>query len=273
MYPGMKTSIATILGFCAVMAVSAASGQTTLKDVVQVDVLDGGMTPRGTYLSALRLTLADGWKTYWRAPGDAGIPPRFDWRKSRNLKELDYYWPAPHVFDQGDMQSIGYKDQLVLPVEISPSDPGGAIHLRGTVEIGVCSDVCIPTTLSIDHKIDRDAKRNPAIVAALAQRPYDRREGQVRTATCRLSPIEGGMRIEARIAMPSAGGREVAVIEPGNAQIWASQSETSRKGDVLTAASDLIHVKHGSFALDRSAVRITVLGHDHAVEIQGCAPG
>ena len=63
------------------------------------------------------------------------------------------------------------------------------------------------------------------------------------------------------------------MIEPGNAQIWASQTETSRQGGILTAASDLIHVKNGAYALDRSAVRITVLGRDRAVEIQGCAPG
>ncbi len=265
--------LAPLLVLCAVLTATAATAQSRMSEIVQADVLDGGATARGTYVSALRLRLSEGWKTYWRAPGDAGIAPSFDWSGSTNLGGLDYVWPTPQVFDQNGMQSIGYADQLVLPVEIRPADPTRPVRLRGTVQIGLCRDVCIPASLSIDHRIDRDAKRNPAIAAALAQRPYGRREAGVRTATCRLIPIDGGLRIEARIAMPPAGGREVAVIEPGNARIWASQTETRRDGQVLTAASDLFHVDGGAYALDRSAVRITVLGRDHAVEIQGCARG
>jgi len=270
-----RAAMALFALILAAMTVPAgARAQSGVDDLVQVNVLDGGLTSRGTYMAALRLDLSDGWKTYWRAPGDAGIPPQFDWRGSRNLGHMKIIWPTPHVFDQNGMQSIGYKNQLVLPVEITPADPSRPVYLRGQVDIGICKDICVPGTLSIDHQLDDKAKRNPAIAAAIAQRPFDRTEAGVRAATCRLSPIDGGLRIEARVTMPSAGGREVAVIEPGNAQIWASQTETRRDGNVLIAASDLIHVRKGaSYALDRSAVRITVLGQRHSVDILGCTPG
>ncbi|WP_284484190.1 protein-disulfide reductase DsbD domain-containing protein [Sedimentitalea xiamensis] len=244
-----------------------------MNDLVQIAVLDGGMTRRGTYMTALDLTLSDGWKTYWRAPGDAGIPPAFDWGRSDNVRQVSYIWPTPHVFDQGGVQSIGYKTRLVLPIEVTPLDPTRPVKLRGTIDIGLCKDVCIPGSLSVDHALDADAKRDPAIAAALADRPYTESEAGVAAASCRLSPIDGGMRIEARIDMPSAGGNEVAVIEPGNPQIWASETETRRTGGTLLAASDLVHVESGPFALDRSAVRITVLGKRHAVDIIGCTPG
>ncbi len=273
MFMHLAPVFAPLVALCAALAANPAPAQTVPEGVVRIEVLDGGPTARGTYMAALRLNLSAGWKTYWRAPGDAGIPPTFNWRPSKNLGGLNYVWPRPHVFDQGDLQTIGYKDQLVLPVEISPADPTRPVRLRGTVDIGVCRDVCIPASLTVDHRINREARPNPTIAAALAQRPFDRREGGVKTATCRLTPIEGGMRIEARLTMPSTGGQEVAVIEPGNAQIWASPPKTRRNGNVLTAASDLIHVRNQSYALDRSAVRITVLGRDRAVEIQGCAPG
>ncbi|MEM9552608.1 MAG: protein-disulfide reductase DsbD domain-containing protein, partial [Pseudomonadota bacterium] len=78
------------------------------RDVVQVEVLDGGETAHGTVMTALRLTLADGWKTYWRAPGDAGIPPSFNWRGSRNVGEVAITWPTPQVFNDYGMRSIGY---------------------------------------------------------------------------------------------------------------------------------------------------------------------
>lgn len=263
------------LAFCVSLfvPVSTAQAQSQLDDLVQIDVLDGGLTARGTYMTALRLTLSEGWKTYWRAPGDAGIPPQFNWRGSRNLGDVTITWPTPHVFNQNGMQSIGYTDQLVLPVEITPANAGQTVRLRGKVEIGICKDVCIPSTLSFNHKLDQTATRHPAIVAALAQRPFSASEAGVRAATCQITPIKNGLRLTAHITMPSAGAPEVAVIEAGNPQIWASETQTHRSGGKLVASSDLVHVDQSSFALNRSDVRITVLGKKHAVDIRGCTPG
>lgn len=257
----------------ACLCLSAPSYAQGFDGVVHLDVLDGGQTARGTYMGALRLTLKDGWKTYWRAPGDAGIPPQFDWDRSSNVGDVQITWPAPEVFDQNGLQSIGYKDQLVLPVEITPRNPAKPVRLRGDMDLGVCSDVCIPERLKFDHTLDADAGRNPAIAAALAQRPFSEREASVSQASCRLTPTADGMEIEAQVTMPSAGGREVAVIEPGNPALWASQTETRRNGATLVAKSEIINNSGGPFALDRSAIRITVLGSSHAVDIQGCSAG
>jgi len=259
--------------FALALPAAPAAADGTLDNLVRIDVLDGGMTPRGTYQAALRLTLSDGWKTYWRAPGDSGIPPHFDWHGSRNVGDVSITWPTPHVFDQDGLRSIGYKNQLVLPVEITPAKPGRPVRLRGEMEFGLCKDVCIPGRLDFDQTLNADAARNPSIAAALAQRPYSASEAGVRSSTCRLSPTSDGLRIEAHIAMPSAGGTEVAVIEPGNPQLWASQTETTRRGNTLIATSDLSHVSGAAFALNRGEVRITVLGQRHAVDITGCTPG
>ena len=241
--------------------------------LVQLEVLDGGKTANGTYQGALRLTLKDGWKTYWRAPGDAGIPPQFNWSRSGNVGDVSITWPAPSVFDQNGLQSIGYEDQLVLPVEITPKNPTKPVRLRGEMDIGVCKDVCVPGRLDFDHTLDAGAGRNPAIAAALAQRPFSAQEAGVAGAACHLTPTRDGMQIEARITMPSAGGTEVAVIEPGNPALWASQSESVRHGNTLVARSEVINASGAPFALDRSEVRITVLGANHAVDILGCSAG
>ncbi len=242
-------------------------------DVAQLDILDGGRTAKGNYLGALRVTLKDGWKTYWRAPGDAGIPPQFNWNGSDNVGGVSITWPAPHVFDQNGLQSIGYEDQLVLPVEITPKNPSRPVRLSGTMDLGVCKDVCIPEQLDFDHTLNANAGRNPAIAAALAQRPFSAKEARVSRTSCHLTPTPDGMQIEARVTMPSAGGREVAVIEPGNPALWASPPETVRQGDTLVATSEVISESGGPFALDRSEIRITVLGASHAVDIQGCSAG
>lgn len=242
-------------------------------DLAQLEVLDGGKTKRGTYIAALRLTLPEGWKTYWRAPGDAGIPPRFDWRGSHNVAAVKIIWPTPSVFDQNGFQTIGYTTQLVLPIEITPTRAGQPIRLKGKMEFGMCKEVCIPGALKFDHHTNIDAKRNPVIVAALAQRPYSASEAGVRQATCRLSPNKDGLRIVARIVMPSAGGQEIAVIEPGNPTLWSAGTHTQRTGNTLIATADLINTASGTFAIDRSNIRITVLGKRHAVDIQGCDAG
>jgi DsbC/DsbD-like thiol-disulfide interchange protein len=242
-------------------------------NLVQLEVLDGGKTAKGTYQGALRLTLKDGWKTYWRAPGDAGIPPQFDWSGSGNVSDISITWPAPHVFDQNGLRSIGYEDQLVLPVEITPQNPARPVRLRGEMDLGVCKDVCVPGRLDFDHTLNADAGRNPAIAAALAQRPFSASEAGVAHASCQLSPTADGLQIEAHITMPSAGGTEVAVIEPGNPTLWASPPETARQGNTLIARSEVINASGAPFALDRSEVRITVLGTNHAVDILGCSAG
>lgn len=267
----MMKALSIVLTFCAAMATaSMAPAQSDMDGLVRVRVLDGGTTPRGTHMAALELTLAEGWKTYWRAPGEAGIAPRFDWSGSRNIGAVNIHWPTPVVFDQNGFQSIGYASRLILPVEITPASPGRALRLSGRMELGMCRDICIPGTVAFDQALDPQAARSPAIAAALAQRPHSAQEAGMDKAICRLAPTDDGIRLTARMTLPPTGGTEVAVIEPGDPGIWVSPTHTTRDGDVLTAISDLIHESGGGFALDRSAIRITVLGSARAVDVRGC---
>ena len=251
-----------------------AAAQQGFESPVEASVLHGWVNSDGTRTAALHLELAPGWKTYWRAPGDAGIPPRFDWRGSSNVGTVAITWPTPSVFDQNGMRSVGYEDVLTIPLRIEPRTPGEPVRLRAKMELGVCADVCIPHELEFDTVIDNaETKPVPAIAAALAQRPYSASEAGVSSATCAISPTAEGLRIEAQVTMPSAGGKEYVVIEPGEGDIWVSEASTQRSGNRLTAVSELIELNGGTIALDRSAVRITVLGASHAVDIKGCDAG
>ena len=70
-------------------------------------------------------------------------------------------------------------------------------------------------------------------------------------ASCRIEPTSDGLRIEARIAMPSAGKGEIMVIEPGRADIWVSEADTRRDGGEVIAVSEMVHVSGDPIALDR----------------------
>src|SRR5437764_2592777 len=70
-------------------------------------------------LGGIAFQLEPGWKTYWRNPGDSGVPPRFDFSKSENIEAVTVLWPAPMKFDDGaGGQSLGYKQQVVLPLRL-----------------------------------------------------------------------------------------------------------------------------------------------------------
>lgn len=227
-------------------------------------------------MAGLRIRLEPGWKTYWRAPGDAGIPPQFSWKKSRNLKAVRVHWPRPEVFDQNGLRSIGYEQEVVLPVEFFARDGAGPVEVSGQIALGVCKDICLPVTLSASGTLTDDAPSRAdrdTLQRALAERPDTRKSAGAGPVTCSVEPISDGMRITTRITLPKQGGNEFVVIEPPRPDIWVSEAETDRQGGVLVASADLVPPEAQPFSMDRSKVRITVLGRDGAVDLMGCKAG
>jgi DsbC/DsbD-like thiol-disulfide interchange protein len=241
-------------------------------DVIAGEILPGWRLADGSHMAGLRLTLAPGWKTYWRAPGDAGIPPRFDWNGSQNLRAVEIAWPVPQIFDQNGMRSIVYADEVVLPLHVHPLRAGAPVRLDAEIELGVCEDICIPAALDVGGLLPADVSRpDPAIAAALAARPLSAAEAGVRRVACSVAPGARGLRLTAEIEMPRAGRTAAAVIETGDPEVWVSEPDLDRvSSDRLAATSVLEHMEGGAFALDRGALRITLLGAGVAVDIQGC---
>lgn len=264
---------AAFLGLAGITP-TAGSAADPVGNPIIAEVLPGWQQADGTRVAAIKFTLAPGWKTYWRAPGDGGIPPQLSWSGSKNLAGVSITWPSPKVFNQNGLRTIGYENELVLPLTISPQRDGKPIKLAVEVDLGVCNDICMPQTLRLKATLDTtENKPTPAIAAALAARPYGANEAGVRAATCALSPNADGLEIKATLTMPDTGGREIVIIEPGNDTIWMSETDTKRRGNTLTARGDMMAYAGGPLAIDRSAIRITVLGKRQSVEIKGCAPG
>lgn len=104
-----------------------------------------GFTPvAGKLYAGLHIKLDDGWKTYWRLPGESGVPPSFDWGGSANLGEARVLFPAPSRLPEAGMISLGYKGEVVFPIEITPREAGKPVDLALVAEYGVCRDICIP---------------------------------------------------------------------------------------------------------------------------------
>jgi DsbC/DsbD-like thiol-disulfide interchange protein len=261
------------MSLTAGLLATAAQAQTdNPAEMVQARVLPGWTAADGGHVAALHLTLAPGWKTYWRAPGDAGIPPALDLQGSHNLASVTPVWPTPEVFFQNGMQTVGYADQLVLPLQIVAQNGAQPARIAGRMQIGICSTICVPVDLdfALDLPANGSAPQQALIKAALADQPVSAAKASVGDVDCTLSTINDGLGLTVKIDMPSAGGTETVLIETADPLVWVAETASTRQGGTLTATTELVHVSGQAFALDRSGLRMTVLGADRAVDIKGC---
>lgn len=110
----------------------------------QARIVRGVMQPDGAIELGVQIQLDQGWKTYWRVPGDAGVPPEFDWSKSSNVADVTVLWPAPVRFRDSFGESIGYHDEVVFPLVVRPGDWTKPSEVKLTVHYAVCKDICAP---------------------------------------------------------------------------------------------------------------------------------
>ena len=122
-------------------------------------LISGGM--QGDALKAgLEIDLDEGWKTYWKVPGDAGIPPILDLSASTNIASYDIRWPVPKRIDVAGSEILGYKDAIIFPLLITPADPGKPVHLVINAMVGLCSDLCVPLSADLALDISKGGDRD-----------------------------------------------------------------------------------------------------------------
>ena len=106
--------------------------------------LIGGAFDGASFVAGVRVVLDEGWKTYWRMPGDAGIPPQFDWTKSAGTAAIEVLYPLPGRFQDGSGETVGYQHEVIFPVRVKPLAGADAARLALDLFFAVCKEVCIP---------------------------------------------------------------------------------------------------------------------------------
>lgn len=137
------------------------------EDQLSSQILVQGLTKSNagqSYLAGMNFKLEPGWKIYWRHSGDAGAPVNLELlQDSKNIKSVEVKWPAPHrSVDIGDLESFGYKKEVIIPFYITPEDASKPTHAHLQVNLATCKDICLFYTheynLQLDpKKIDSDA--------------------------------------------------------------------------------------------------------------------
>jgi DsbC/DsbD-like thiol-disulfide interchange protein len=155
-------------------------------------------------LGGIAFQLQPGWKTYWRTPGDSGVPPRFDFSKSENIEAVTVLWPAPKKFDDGaGGSSLGYHDQVVLPLRIVAKSTDKPVTLRAAVNYAVCDKLCVPVEADVELAFTSVAStEDSALFAALDTVPKPANVGDPNPLTIRDVKREGKSAVLVDVVTP-----------------------------------------------------------------------
>ena len=142
----------------------------------EVTLIAGSAMSKKPMLFGVRMTMQEGWHTYWRAPGDSGLAPTFDWSSSRNVASLELLWPVPARFDAEGDTTFGYQDEVIWPVLVRAVDATQPLVLDLKMSYGICKNICVPNETHLALTLAPDATMNSAnaalIETSLARVPH-----------------------------------------------------------------------------------------------------
>ena len=156
-----------LVALCLALALPAAAEDKPYRVSLTGDGFDGTSWHTGVLIE-----LAPGWKTYWRMPGESGVPPEFTWSTSLPAKvEVQYPMPSRHVDKSGE--AVGYDSEVLFPVTVTPEQAQG-LELKLDLFFGVCKDICIPARAEAAIMLgteQRDPLGSTRVKSALADVP------------------------------------------------------------------------------------------------------
>jgi suppressor for copper-sensitivity B len=237
-----------------------------------VTAVDGTGTLR-EIPAGLHIRLDPHWKTYWRSPGDAGLPPALDWTGSDNLGTATLAYPAPHRFQLFGLETYGYETEVVFPLTLPVAQPGQPQHLALAATVLVCSDICIPASFHFALDLPAGPASPDPEAANLIDRYANTVPGDGSAAGLAIGPVaataagpNGGLRIEATAREPFEAPDLFVEGVPGDA-FAAPRITTSEGGRRLVAEIDRIQAAEDPPpALSGTPVVLTLVDGPRSVE-------
>ncbi|MGI9483669.1 MAG: protein-disulfide reductase DsbD domain-containing protein [Hyphomicrobiales bacterium] len=239
-------------------------------DAGKMRLIAGGPGGGGEIHAGLEFKLAPGWKTYWRAPGDSGIPPEFNWTGSENIKAVKVHWPAPVRFKDDFGYNVGYKEDVVFPLTVTLGNDDKPARLNLTAQFGICREICLPAEakLSLSIRPDGVPSNQPAIEQALKSVPKAVVPG-IEVAGVSARDAQGKVILDVHITAGKGDKLDVFVEGPMDYYLeMPKKKETAQVGeetfsigvDGVSSAGDLtgkkftVTVVQGSDALERTVI-------------------
>jgi DsbC/DsbD-like thiol-disulfide interchange protein len=243
---------------------SAQDASPWLNDGHSAVRLLAGSRSGAVLLGGIAFQLQPGWKTYWRTPGDSGVPPRFDFTKSDNIEAVTILWPAPTRFPDGaGGDSLGYQK----PLRIVAKNPDKPVTLRAAINYAVCEKLCIPVEANAELAFTSVAStEDGALSAALDTVPKPANVGDPTPLTIRDVKRDGKLGVVVDVVAPDAS--EVSLFVEGPTPDWSlpvpKLLEQGPAG-VKRFAFDLDGLPPGANP-DGAALKLTLVGTERSYE-------
>jgi suppressor for copper-sensitivity B len=267
----VSLAAALILLACAAVPARALEGPWVPKahSSVRVVALGASPTDPDAVILGIHIRLQPGWETYWRSPGDAGVPPDFFFDDTENVDELYVDWPLPTKKVTAGMTTYVYQGEVLLPITVYPHDRTQPIKLRMKITYATCREVCmleeadLALDVAADHNDDRLAElfaRNAARMPILDNTP------DVAIERVNAAATEGRPRLEvvARSTTPWVDPQVIIEAEPGftfKAPVITPTMESRR----IVARAEYSHAA-GLQIGEGATVVVTVYDATHAIE-------
>ena len=250
---------------------SSVFSQSPIIGLKSVDIIRGWRQSDDIHIAAINIKLEDGWKTYWRVPGIGGIAPILNWEKSKNIKNISQIWPTPNIYNEYGLQTIGYKNELLLPLQIQPIDKKQPIHLSITIDFGICSDVCVPIQTSVEERLpERISIGKKNILDTLEKAILSGNKSPFKIVKCNIVPIKDGFEVNAFFeGLASFDKDTLGVVEyPVKQNGWINQKASLISSNQLSVHA-IVYNKSIHF-IDRSDLTLTIFTKNKAFEFDGC---
>jgi DsbC/DsbD-like thiol-disulfide interchange protein len=274
------TAAPRVIAFCATVLI-AASPATAADDASRWDGdarsairLVAGSLPAGQTTpmrAGLEIRLKPGWHTYWRYPGDAGVPPRFDFAGSQNVKAVEILWPAPQRIPEEGMVAIGYTGDVMLPIAIVPQDVSKPVLLHLKLDYAVCEKLCVPAEGKAELLLTGGpSSQDAALAAAAARIPRKVALGQgTALAIKSVRREKGGGRPRIIVDVAAPPGTTPVLFAEGPAPDWALPVPARIDGapaGLQRFTFDLDGAPPGA-KYEGAAITLTAIAADAAIEV------
>lgn len=174
----------------------------------------------GTVRGALQIEPNPGWITYWREPGDAGIPPQLTLQEETGVDLKRFVYPVPKRIDNGDLRDIGYDHPVTLPFELSVEDQTKPIELGVSAFVGLCRSICIPFQADFSLNLGQESGTSieEAMLLAAAETKLPEKPSDEFAVTHYSLADRSLLRLKLRLPQGASDPPEVIVTGPeGNA--------------------------------------------------------
>src|SRR5262245_11370195 len=271
---------AALLSICA-MSLVAASNASADDDASPWDgdarsavrLIAGSSTApdQAVIRAGIALRLKNGWHTYWRYPGDAGVPPRFDFAGSQNAKSVEVRWPAPQRISEQGLVAIGYTGDVILPLAIRPQDRTKPVKLHLKLDYAVCETLCVPAEGQAELVLTGGpSSHDAALAAAEARVPKEAALGEGSPLAVKsVSREQAGPRPRVIVDVAAPATTLVDLFAEGPTPDWALPVPVAVAGapaGLQRFAFELDGAPPGA-TYDGARIALTAVGGDSAIEV------